>query len=209
MVKKEHLVIAISSVSGGGKSTVVRKLVELLDDAVAIHFDDYETPETYPKNPAALLQSGADFNVIRSPLLAQHLRALRRDEKIVSPRTGEEILPARYIVFEGPLGRAQHETGQYIDFLVFIDTPLEVGLARRLSRSISTADIENMTREELLKMLKSLGDLAENYVLWMRRAYLVQYELVKPESDLILDWEQPVEDLAKAIIDALTEAKLM
>lgn len=204
-MEKEHRVIAISSVSGGGKTTVVRKLVELLGDAVAVHFDDYETHDTYPKNPAVLLDQGADFNVIKSPLLAQHLKALRRGEPVPSPQTGEMIAPARFIVYEGPLGRAQHETGQYIDFLVFIDTPLEVGLARRLSRTIGSLNLENMSREELLRALNNLGRLADNYLLWMRRSYLLQRELVRPGSDLILDGEQPAETIASAIVQALTE----
>jgi uridine kinase len=207
IMEKENRVIAVSSVSGGGKSTVVRKLVDLLDDAVAIHFDDYETPETYPQNPAVLLERGTDFNVIKSPLLAQHLQALRRGEAVVSPAAGGVVAPARYIVYAGPLGRAQHETGQYIDYLVFIDTPLDVGLARRLSRTVVNYDVENMSREELQRALASLGRWAEDYCLWMRRGYMLQRELVRPGSDLILDGEQPAEALAQAIVQALAEVK--
>lgn len=206
-MEKEHRIIAISSVSGGGKTTVVRKLVEILDDAVAIHFDDYETPDTYPKNPAALMERGADFNVIKSPLLAQHLAALRHGEPVTSPITGEVVHPARHIIFEGPLGRAQHETGQYIDYLIFIDTPLEVGLARRVSRSVASLPLEEMSREELQRALKNLGGYANNYLLWTRRAYLMQRELVRPGSDLILDGEQPPEEIAQAIVDALAQVK--
>ena len=204
-MSKAHQVIAVSSVSGGGKTTVVRKLVDLLDDAVAIHFDDYESPETYPKNPAVLLEQGADFNVIKSPLLAQHLRALRNGEPVVSPVTGETVYPARYIVFEGPLGRAQHETGQYIDYLVFIDTPLEVGLARRLSRTISNIELEKLSREQLQDVLASLKQLADHYLLWMRKSYQLQRELVRPASDLILDGEQPADALANTICKALAD----
>jgi len=205
---KKNIVIAVSSISGGGKSTVVHKLVELLDNSVALFFDDYETPDTYPKNPAVLLDRGADFNVIKSPLLAQHLYALKSGQPVIHPKTGKAVPPAKHIIFEGPLGRAQHETGQYIDFLVFIDTPLEVGLARRLSRGISGKECEKMSREDLTKQLKSIDWLAENYLAWMRRSYLVQLDTVKPASDLILNWEQSPDDLAKAIINALAEAKL-
>jgi len=203
-----RLVIAVSSISGGGKSTVVRELVKQLDDSVAIHFDDYETPETYPKNPAAIVADGADFNEVKSPLLAQHLQALKNGEPITSPKSSEVIAPAKYIVFEGPLGRAQQETGQYIDYLVFIDTPLEVGLARRLSRSMPNSDIEKMEIDELKKRLKNVQWLADNYLLWERGAYLAQLEQVRPDSDIILDWQQTPGNMAKAIINALNEVDL-
>jgi uridine kinase len=202
------LVVAISSISGGGKSTVVRELVNQLDDAVAIYFDDYETPETYPKSPAAIIGDGADFNEVKSPLLAQHLCSLKNGEPITSPKSGKVVQPAKIIVFEGPLGRAQQETGQYIDFLVFIDTPLEVGLARRFSRSLANADIESMSKDELQKQLKNVQWLADNYLLWMRDAYLAQLQQVRPDSDIILDWQQSPEALASAIIDALAKANL-
>ncbi|MBE0635939.1 hypothetical protein IH601_08085 [Candidatus Bipolaricaulota bacterium] len=202
------LVVAISSISGGGKSTVVRELVNQLDDAVAIYFDDYETPETYPKSPAAIVGDGADFNEVKSPLLAQHLCSLKNGEPITSPKSGMVVQPAKIIVFEGPLGRAQQETGQYIDYLVFIDTPLEVGLARRFSRSLGNADIESMSKDELQNQLKNVQWLADNYLLWMRDAYLAQLQQVRPDSDVILDWQQAPEALASAIIDALAEANL-
>jgi len=207
-MSKKNFVIAVSSISGGGKSTVVHKLIELLDDSVAIYFDDYETPDTYPENPTILLNRGADFNVIKSPLLAQHLHALKSGQPVIHPITGKVVSPAKHIIFEGPLGRAQHETGQYIDFLVFIDTPLEIGLARRINRGISGKEVEKMNREDLIKQLKSIGWLAENYLVWMRRSYLVQLDTVKPASDLIMNWETSPDDLAKAIINALAEAKL-
>jgi len=209
LMDKEHVIIAISAISGGGKSTVAHKLVEVLGDAVAIHFDDYTTPDTFPKDPVMLLEGGADFNRIKSPLLAHHLQALQRGESITSPNDNKIVAPAKYIIFEGPLGRAQQETGQYIDFLVFIDTPLEVGLARRILRSTPISAVEAMTREALIEQLSELGWLAENYLQWMRRIYLAQIEFVKPASDLIVAWDQSVDELAQAILMGLAEAQLM
>jgi uridine kinase len=201
---KKPFVIAISSISGGGKSVVVKKLVEMMDDAVAIHFDDYETPDTYPKNPLDLLKNGIDFNVVKSPLLAQHLLALKNGEVVTTPR-GEVLSPARYIVYEGALGYAQHETGQFIDFLAFIDTPLEVGLARRFSRSFATSHYDEKSREQLIRMIKELESFIDGYLLWTRIAYQALAEIVRPTSNLILEWNQSPEALALAIIEGLKE----
>jgi hypothetical protein len=98
-MSKDHLVIAIAGISGAGKSTVIGKLIELLDDATVISFDDYTTPETYPmlddttatyfgyppaetpRDHEAWFKRGADLNEIVSPQLAEHLHAL----KLVKP----------------------------------------------------------------------------------------------------------------------------
>lgn len=201
---KKPIVIAISSISGGGKSVVVKKLAEMLENSIAIHFDDYETPDTYPKNPLDLMKNGIDFNVVKSPLLAQHLQMLKNGETVSTPQ-GEILAPTRFIIYEGPLGYAQHETGQFIDFLVFIDTPLEIGLARRFSRSFATSHYEDKTREQLIRLIEELKSFTDGYLLWTRNAYHALAEVVRPESDLNLDWDQTPEALANAIIQALRE----
>jgi uridine kinase len=53
---------------------------------------------------------------------------------LISPLDGSRLVPSQYIIFDAPLGYAHKETGQYIDFLVFIDTPLDVAMARRILR---------------------------------------------------------------------------
>ena len=205
---KKPFVIAISSISGGGKSVVVKKLAEKLTDSSAIHFDDYETPDTYPKNPLDLMKNGVDFNVVKSPLLAQHLQALTNGETVTTPQ-GEVLTPARFIIYEGPLGYAQHETGQFIDYLVFIDTPLEIGLARRFSRSFATFHYEEKTHDQLIRLIEELKSFTDGYLLWTRNAYQSLVDIVRPASDLILDWDQTPEELAKAIIQALREKDLL
>jgi len=205
---KKPFVIAISSISGGGKSVVVNKLAEKLTDSCAIHFDDYETPDTYPKNPLDLMKNGVDFNMVKSPLLAQHLQALKNGEPVTTPR-GEVLSPACFIIYEGPLGYAQHETGQFIDFLVFIDTPLEVGLARRFVRSFATSQYEDKNRDQLIRLIKELENFTHEYLLWTRNAYQALVDVVRPISDMVVNGEQTPEALAQAIIQALKERNLL
>ncbi len=177
-------IIGISAIAGGGKSTLVRQLVDQIDGAIAIHFDDYATDETYPQDFSQWLADGADFNQFRTPNLADDLAKLKRGETIVSPVDGSTVAATDYIFFEAPLGRAHHATGQHIDYLVFIDTPLEVGLARFVLRSLESA--ENAAPMPLKTYI-------EAYLFLLRRVYLAQREQIIPASDLVLKGEQSVD----------------
>jgi len=54
-------VIAIAAVSGGGKTTVTRRLAEVLK-AEVLHFDDYDL-EGAPEDFTQWVSRGSDYNV--------------------------------------------------------------------------------------------------------------------------------------------------
>ncbi len=225
-MSKDCIVIGIAGVSGAGKSTVIDKLTELLDDASVISFDSYtpfeafpmldDTLATYfglpptetPRDYQAWFKRGADFNEIESPQLAEHLQALRLGKSVTSPLDGVTVAPAKYIIFEAPLGRVQQKTSRHIDFLVFIDTPLEVSLARMVMRDIGNIAMDQMSREEAIGQLKSVKMLIESYFTVRRPFSQALIEQVKPTSDLIVDGEQSSEDLAKVIVDRIARARM-
>jgi len=154
------LSIGVSAAAGGGKSTLVRALGERIDGAVTVFFDDH--PVTMPSNPLQWLSEGADFNEWKSDSLEAELASLR-----------ERRVP---VVFEAPLGRAHTATGRFIDFLVFIDTPLEVALARWVRRRLG----EDTSIDEITVLL----DIYETV---LRPVYLEQRRQVMPEADLVVD----------------------
>jgi uridine kinase len=160
------LSIGVSAAAGGGKSTLVRALGERIDGAVKVFFDDH--PVTMPANPLQWLAEGADFNAWKSDSLEAELTSLR-----------ERGVP---IVFEAPLGRAHSATGRFIDFLVFIDTPLEVALARWVRRRLG----EDTSIDEITVLL----DIYETV---LRPVYLEQRRQVMPGADLVVDGLQDVE----------------
>jgi uridine kinase len=163
---KGSLTIGVSAAAGGGKSTLVRALGERIDGAVMVFFDDH--PVTMPANPLQWLAEGADFNEWKSDSLDAELTSLR-----------ERRIP---VVFEAPLGRAHTATGRFIDLLVFIDTPLEVALARWVRRRMG----ENSSAEEIPVLL----DIYETV---LRPVYLEQRRQVMPGADLVVDGLQEVE----------------
>ena len=190
---KRSFVIGISSVSGGGKTAVAKKLAELLQDAVTLCFDDYDDTNIHPANLETWLIEGGDYNAWQTPALTRDLQSLTTGNDIASPVDGSKVSPAEYIVFDAPLGRAHHDTGRFIDFMVFIDTPLDVAMARRLLRSIAG------TEAGAKETVKSIEVELSSYLNGARLLYVGFQDRIKPKSDLILDGCKSVDELAGAI----------
>ena len=188
---KRHFVIGISSVSGGGKTAVAKKLAELLQDAVTLRFDDYDGTNIHPENLETWLVDGGDYNAWQTPVLTRDLQALTTGNHVASPVDGSKVSPAEYIVFDAPLGRAHCDTGQFIDFMVFIDTPLDVAMARRLLRGMA-----NPPADEAAKWIEV--ELS-SYLNGARILYVEFRERIKQQSDLVLDGCLTVDELADEI----------
>jgi len=48
-----------------------------------------------------------------------------------------EVGPRKYVLFETQFGRAHRETERHLDLLLWVDTPLDVALARSIRASIA------------------------------------------------------------------------
>ena len=133
-------IVAITSVSGGGKTAVTRRLASTLGDAVAIHYDDYDDTNIHPDDLQRWSKDGGDYDAYETPLFTGHLQALKVGRSIRYPTDGVTVGPAKYVVADAPLGRAQSDSGRLIDLSVFIDTPLDIAMARRILRDIELVD---------------------------------------------------------------------
>lgn len=173
---KSAKVIGISAVGGGGKTTITRRLAEVLGDAVALHFDDYDDTNVHPDDLQRWLADGGDYDAVQTPVFTSQLRALRAGGSISSP-TGATVGPASYVVADAPLGRAHSDSGRFIDLMVFVDTPLDVALARRTLRDIGRAD------EALARVKRELAV----YVDRARPIYEHFQERMRAGADLIID----------------------
>lgn len=177
--------IAVAAPIGGGKSALVQGLAAALGGAASLHFDDYElATRQSPEQLARWIAAGADFNSLRAPGFAAALHALRRGEAVADPAGAEPIRPSRFLVIEMPLGRAYAETAELIDFLVWVDTPLDLALARNL-RSLTVAALaENADPRGFLRWLDAyLGQ----YLDQVRLILELQRTRVAPAADLVLD----------------------
>ena len=186
--------IGISAVSGGGKTAITERLVEVLEDAVALHFDDYDDTNVHPDDLQLWFAAGADYDAYRTPIFTSHLETLKAGKSITYPVGSGQLGPARYVVVDAPLGRAHSDSGRFIDLMVFVDTPLDVALARRLLRDIdppsgwSANEAVRYAKEELTA-----------YPVGARPLYEEFQERMRTTSDVIIDGTLGVDDVAEKI----------
>ena len=147
--ERQPLVVGIAGGSGSGKTTVVAEIVRAIgaDRVTVLHQDAY-----YRDNSHLSAEERARLNydhpdAFDTPLLVQHIEALRRGEAVESPvydftthsRLSEtEHKPARaVIVVEGILILYEPELRQLMDIRIFVDTDADVRLIRRLQRDVA------------------------------------------------------------------------
>lgn len=81
-----------------------------------------------------------------------------------------------------------HKAGSvYIDMTVFIDTPLDIAMARRVLR-----DFQGKSGEEIIKDM-------ENYNAGGRAGYLEMLKTIMPNSDLVVDGTLSVAEIVATI----------
>ncbi len=200
-----NIVIGICSPSGGGKTSLVKRLSELIEDNVTISFDDYGDPFWDIINFERWIRQGADLNKITTPKLATDLEALRTGKSIISPKNKEIIEPKRFILFDTLVGRSQNATGKFIDFLVYINVPLELALSRRIMRSLTEVPIDNLNIEKTREKIENLKEYLEAYSSQTgpRQIYLAIQNQVKTLCDVVLNGEKPISSLATDVLAAL------
>lgn len=203
-------VVAVAAPIGGGKSSLVQGLAKALNGAATLHFDDYElATRQSPAELAHWLAQGADFNSLRAPGFAVAVSALRRGEVAIDSASGQPIRPGEFVVLEMPLGRAFSETAALIDFLVWVETPLDLALARNL-RALT---VEALTdADDPRHFLRWLDDYLGQYMDPVRLILQLQKTRVVAAADLILDGTQPpaalIADAARMIVESRDKARL-
>ena len=192
-------VTGISAPSGGGKTTITKRVTDLLPGSVALFFDDYDGDTVHPLSFQQWLREGADYSAWKALRLESDLRCLRNGRSIVHPLTGGTISPQRHVVFDNPLGYAHPGLAKLIDFMVFIDTPLDIAMARRLLR-----DFPQKSNEHIEDVAKILRVEMATYLDHGRQAYLEMDRQIKPTCDLVLDGSLPVNELSHRVVEEIT-----
>lgn len=107
-----------------------------------------------------------------------------------------ELIPTDYVIFDAPLGRKHPATGQYIDYSIFLNTPLDVALARRVLR-----DYRDKTNQNITELLHEL----DVYLATTRPLYTIDYER-NEIFDYVINGNQAVNILVAEIVDKIRGA---
>ena len=192
------LFVVLLGPSGSGKTTLVRKVATLLKDSETLFYDHYNP--TYDK-------------------LTEDLGEIQKGNAITCPGRKRIIQPRKYLVVEEPTGRQRKGMKDKIDFLVYINIPLEVSFARVLLRSIEQSNdksidpfydqigpqFEPRFSEKPSKLMHIMHWQLRMYLEEHRLIYLKDHNFNLKDADLIVDGLNTREEIAKEIAEKIRE----
>ncbi|HKY55432.1 MAG TPA: hypothetical protein VJM08_14040 [Anaerolineales bacterium] len=196
-------VIAIAGHSGAGKSTVIENLVSQLGSANSLSLDEYEASSIYPST-TKWIEGGANPDEFQSPQFVIDITALKNGKAIIHPITGKKVKAESVLIIEEPFGRERKALYDLIDFVVYIDVPLDIAYARKLARKNEFLPWEDNPDV----FVSNLRENLEWYLSSGREFYLAIARRVRPNCDLVIDGTQPVEDITKQIIATINKMRV-
>lgn len=184
-MKNNTIIIGISGASGSGKSLLANTIVrELGSDQVAVISED----SYYKDRQDISFEERAKINYdhpdsFDHALLCQHLAILQTGKKIDVPiydhtrheRKQETRAVGKHtiIVLEGILLFAEPNLRDMMDIRIFMDTPLDICLIRRL-------------RRDILERQRTIESVLQQYEDTVRPMYLQFIEPSKRYADIIV-----------------------
>ena len=196
---------ALIGVAGGtasGKSTLARRLARALGDArcAIVSQDNYYRDLSGFSVEA---RASVDFDhpeSVDAHRLAQDLSALRRGESIVMPKydfahharlsDGVEVLPRPIVIVEGILVLTFPEVADLLDVRIYVDTPDDVRLARRVQRDI-------------MERGRDVDGVLQQYLQTVRPMHEAYGRSAKRAADLIVPGEGDNEVVVRLLAESL------
>lgn len=154
-------IIGITGGSGSGKSTIVRKINEVVNDFVFIPQDNYYHSAEYMSNENITAYNFDHPDAFDTPLLYEHLCCLKAGQSIEMPqydfvhhrRRSEcvQVEPRPLVIIEGLMLLYDKKIRDLLDLKLYVDTPDDIRFIRRLQRDISERGrtVESVVRQYL------------------------------------------------------------
>lgn len=184
-MKNKTLLIGISGGTGSGKSTVTKKLVELIkeENVAVIEEDSYYKDQSNISFEERVKTNYDHPFAFDNKLLIEHLKDLKSGKSIEKPlydfelhnRKNETLLveAKEVVILEGILILSEEEIRDLLDIKVFVDTDSDVRIIRRILRDIKERG-------------RSLDSVIYQYMKTVRPAHLQFIEPSKKYADIII-----------------------
>ena len=184
-MKNKTLLIGISGGTGSGKSTVTKKLVELIkeENVAVIEEDSYYKDQSNISFEERVKTNYDHPFAFDNKLLIEHLKDLKSGKSIEKPlydfelhnRKKETLLveAKEVVILEGILILSEEEIRDLLDIKVFVDTDSDVRRIRRILRDIKERG-------------RSLDSVIYQYMKTVRPAHLQFIEPSKKYADIII-----------------------
>ena len=175
-----RLVLGIAGGTGSGKTTVARNILKRLDlDAVAVlqmdayYYDLADLPPTQREH-----QNFDHPDSVDAGLFVEHLEGLREGHAVDQPiydftthtRTGKShpIVPRDVVIAEGILLFHYPRVREALDVRIFVDTPSDIRLLRRIRRDIRERGrtLESVTEQYLRTVRPMHEEFVESSKRW-------------------------------------------
>jgi len=176
-------VIGICGGSGSGKTTIVRKISEVVSDFVFLPQDNYYKSAEYISNTNITAFNFDHPDAFDNVLIIEHLMALRNGQCIKMPtydfvhhrRTDKTISmePHKLVIFEGIMIFTNKTVRDLIDLKIFVDTPDDIRFIRRLIRDIKERG-------------RTVDSVVEQYLNVVRPGHFEFIEPTKSYADIII-----------------------
>ena len=167
------ITIGIAGGTGSGKTTITRRILDEFGGDVSVLYHDnyYKRHDDIPFAERKKLNYDHP-NAFDTPLLVQHLDALRAGQPVACPtydytvhnRAAETVtvVPAKVIVVEGILIFAEPALRERLDIKIFVDTDADVRILRRIVRDVRDRgrDLESIVTQ----YLTTVKPMHEQYV---------------------------------------------
>ncbi|MDF7671716.1 adenylylsulfate kinase [Lactobacillus sp. ESL0701] len=153
-------VLVISGVTASGKTTLINQLSKLYSSSKVISFDDYDIDQL-PNAPELTLPLKDAINQYDISELMRDFRKIYNNVPL--------------ILLDFPFGYCHKVLKPYINWVVYIKTPLDVAFARQIIR-----DDQNKTAAEIIAWAKI-------YLSKARPLYVDNQEYIAKSADLVLD----------------------
>lgn len=176
-------IIGISGGSGSGKTTIVTKISEVVQDFVFIAQDSYYKSAQHMSNANITAFNFDHPDAFDNELIITHLQALKQNNAIEKPqydfvnhrRKTETVAvqPKPLIIFEGIMIFFDPEIRELLDLKIYVDTPDDIRFIRRLKRDI-------------VERGRTLDSVITQYYEYVRPGHYQFVEPTKAYADLII-----------------------